>query len=294
MKQFIKRAISSLPFVKQKFDLIEQMFVPPGHFYSPYPETGALKHAVRVSDTKPPILGVDFRYDQQLELLKSSQPLYDSAPWENHATAGNGYQYENEMFGHSDALFFHFILGHFKPSKIIEVGSGWSTALALDSIKVLDHNCHITCVEPFPERLLKTTGGKGITLIQDVVQNVPLEVLCDLEESDILFIDSSHVSKLGSDVNHLFFEVLPRLAPGVVVHVHDIHKSFEYPVRWAEENRAWTEAYLLRALLMDSSRYEIILANDAVIEHHQDWFQENMPLCLTNPGGSLWFKVMEK
>jgi hypothetical protein len=99
----------------------------------------------------------------------------------------------------------------------------------------------------------------GITrLLELKVQDVQLAEFARLQAGDILFIDSSHVAKTGSDVLHLYFEVLPRLAPGVRIHVHDIFLPFDYPRRWVlDENRSWNEQYLLRALLMYSSRFKV-------------------------------------
>ena len=114
-----------------------------------------------------------------------------------------------------------------------------------------------------------------IRLTEDIVQNLPMTYFESLTANDILFIDSSHVSKLGSDVNFLFFEVLPRLAKGVLVHVHDIHRKFEYPISWAKEGRGWNEAYILRALLANSRRYQIILASDFLINNNPVWFDQH-------------------
>ena len=111
-----------------------------------------------------------------------------------------------------------------------------------------------------------------------------------LEENDILFIDSTHVAKIGSDVNYLFFEVLPRLRAGVYVHVHDIFHPFEYPRAWIYEGRAWTEAYMLRAFLTFNTAFEIVLFNTFLERFHRERFAHKMPLCLRNEGGSIWLR----
>ena len=156
------------------------------------------------------------------------------------------------MFGHADAALYRAILSYLRPSRIIEVGSGFSTAVALDEA---DANpglagLEITCVEPYPQRLLALLRSSDhVTLLRCPVQDVPLEAFDKLGAGDILFIDSSHVAKAGSDVTWLLLRVLPRLVPGVAVHLHDIFWPFTYRADWLEERRDWNEAYFLHAFL---------------------------------------------
>ena len=134
------------------------------------------------------------------------------------------------------------MLGWLQPERIIEAGSGYSTMIALDE------GYPVTCIEPHPDRLLSLVRpGDPVTLLRQLVQDVPLSLYGELAAGDILFIDSSHVVKAGSDVCWLLLRVLPRLAPGAVVHLHDIFWPFEYPAAWLREHRDWTEDYLLNA-----------------------------------------------
>jgi len=111
-----------------------------------------------------------------------------------------------------------------------------------------------------------------------------------LGENDILFIDSTHVSKVNSDVNFIFFEILPRLQKGVYIHFHDIFYPFEYIKEWVYQGRAWQEIYLLRAFLQDNPRYSIEYFQDFMFYKHLDFFKTHLPLCLKNSGGSFWLK----
>jgi hypothetical protein len=120
------------------------------------------------------------------------------------------------------------------------------------------------------------------------VQEVPREVFTSLVAGDVLFIDSSHVAKIGSDVVYLLTDVLPRLAPGVLIHLHDIFWPFTYPYKWVAEGRAWNEAYLVQVMLQHSVRYEILLYNHYLGVRHADALD---PACRTNPGASLWLRV---
>ena len=115
-----------------------------------------------------------------------------------------------------------------------------------------------------------------------------LSVFDALSANDILFVDSTHVSKTGSDVNHLFFEILPRLASGVLVHLHDIFFPFEYPQDWVLGGRSWNEIYMLRAFLQYNNAFRIVFMNTFLEHFHESRFADRMPLCLKNRGGSIW------
>ena len=111
-----------------------------------------------------------------------------------------------------------------------------------------------------------------------------------LASGDILFIDSTHVSKAGSDVNHIFFKILPSLAEGVNIHLHDIFYPFEYPKEWIYEGRAWNENYVLHAFLQYNSAFKITFFSNFLARFHHRTFHEKMPLCMKNTGGSIWLQ----
>jgi hypothetical protein len=130
-------------------------------------------------------------------------------------------------------------------------------------------------------------------VLVEFVQKVPLSTFEALESGDLLFIDSSHVSKAGSDLNYLLFEVFPRLASGVYIHIHDVFAPLEYPRNWVMDAPLWfgfNEIYLIRALLMYSTTFQIELFTHYIQQHHRPWFQANMPLVLSNPGGSMYLR----
>jgi hypothetical protein len=181
-----------------------------------------------------------------------------------------------------------------RPRRLIEIGSGFTSALTLDTNqRFLDNRLACTFIEPYPE-LLRTLLQEGdeqrVTIIPTRLQDVELPVFDTLEAGDVLFIDSTHVAKVNSDVNRLFFEILPRLAPGTFVHIHDVFAGFEYPLDWLREGRAWNEQYVLRAFLQFNDRFRIRLFGNYIITRHAEWFREHMPLCLKNPGGAFWME----
>jgi predicted O-methyltransferase YrrM len=184
------------------------------------------------------------------------------------------------------------MLRHLAPKRIVEVGAGYSTAAMLDtSEQFLQQPPRYTIIEPYPQRLfalLKESDLAAITVRRQPVQDVDVSVFAQLEAGDLLFIDSSHVSKTASDVNFLFFEVIPRLAAGVHIQIHDIVYPFEYPKVWAYQGRAWNEAYLLRSCLQGSSTLKIELWGSYLLQLHYERYMASLPACRGESGGSIW------
>jgi hypothetical protein len=236
--------------------------VTPLHFYQPIPDTRSLPETLweRPSD----LVGIDMNDAMQLDLLRNHFPKfrheYDQFPTEATGTAGR-FHFNNGLFDGTDALVAYRIIRHFQPRLIIEVGSGFSSLVAAEAIAKND-NSALICIEPFPLDFLRQ-GFAGLhSLIEQKVEDIGLEFFSHLESGDILFIDSSHTVKIGGDVNYLFLEVLPRLKPGVIVHVHDIFLPFDYRRDWVmDEFRFWTEQYLLQAFLSFNSECEVLMAN---------------------------------
>lgn len=269
-------------------------FFPPGHFYSPLPDDREIAEAFARGGFGPPFPGVDLREDAQRGLLEALAAFYPTQPFPESPTPGRRYHLDNPSYGHFDGLILHCMLRHLQPRRVIEVGSGFSSAAMLDTNELsLGNRMQLTFIDPDMSRLrpLLREGDAGVVrLIERRVQDVPLEEFEALEAGDVLFIDSSHVSKIGSDVNRLYLDVLPRLAPGVHVHIHDVAGNLEYPREWLEEGRAWNEQYLLRAFLMFNDVFEVELHTVRMINRHEDFFRERMPLCLRGGGGQLWLR----
>ena len=204
------------------------------------------------------------------------------------------YYFRQTVFCYADAIFLYSFLRHAQPRRIIEVGSGFSSAVTLDTVeRFFDRRPEITLIEPFPvvlRQLLRPQDYSDITLIEDKVQHVPVETFKALQAGDLLFIDSSHVLKCGSDLQFLVFEVLPQLPVGVFVHFHDVFDSFEYPPDWLLKGWYWNEDYILRAFLSFNSAWQIHLFGNYAVRVFGKFLAEKMPLCLKNPGGSLYIQ----
>lgn len=275
------------------------MAFPPGHFYSPIasPEdTGDDESASDIAEGGT-LIGIDLRAEAQLELIGRLRPLHGTQPFAARRTDGTRYYFENPYFSYGDAVVLHCMLRHLNPRRLIEIGSGFSSALILDTVDhFLDGRTRCTLIEPNPERLRSLVGDlrrTGVEMIRSRLQEVDLSLFASLAVGDILFVDSSHVAKVGSDVNLLLLRILPALQPGVVVHFHDIFYPFEYPREWIGQGISWNEAYMLRAFLSFNREFEILLFNSFLAGQHREEVAEALPLWDRDPGSSIWIRRVE-
>lgn len=268
-----------------------------GHFYSPIVDPAELDTA-RLWPAHPQIVGIDFDDASHERILREVFPRfmtdYDYPEHLDETPELAQFYTQNSQFSWLDSRALFVLLREWRPRRLIEVGSGFSTLLAADvNQRFLGGAAEITCIEPYPRAFLRH-GIPGMTrLVEDKVQNVPLVEFERLQAGDILFIDSSHVAKTGSDVNFLYFEILPRLVAGVRIHIHDIFLPHDYPREWViDENRSWNEQYLLRALLMHSNGFRVVFGCS-----YAYWrFPELVRTALAHPqghtfaGGSFWIE----
>jgi hypothetical protein len=268
----------------------------PGHFYSSVPDLRELqlREASLFGGLPEVIPGIDLNPEGQRELLGALARFYPEMPFARGKQEGLRYYFENSSFAYADAIVLYSMIRHLRPRRIVEIGCGFSSCVMLDTNERFFSGA-IQCVfiDPFPQllhTLLKTGDTTRIELIQDYVQDVPLKVFSTLGENDILFVDSSHVLKTGGDLHHILFQVLPRLRAGVYVHFHDTPFPFEYPRDWVFGGRAWNECYALRAFLQYNQAFEIVYFNLYLTKGQRAFFEQNMPLCLENEGGSLWLR----
>jgi predicted O-methyltransferase YrrM len=278
-----------------KADLVEWgKFSPPGHFYSPLPSAAEVEVAFARGSFGPPFAGMDLNEQSQFALLEQFAQYYPDQPFPEEPVAGKRFYLRNPSYGHFDAIMLYCMLRHLNPARIIEVGSGYSSAAMLDlNDQVMGGRMALTFIDPDMSRLrplLYPGDETRVTLIESCVQDVPLEAFTKLQAGDVLFIDSSHVSKIGSDVNRLFFDILPVLQEGVLVHIHDIAGNLEYPRDWLLEGRAWNEQYLLRAFLMYNCTFEVALFPSWLADQRHDFLRSRMPLCAQGGGGQMWLR----
>ena len=229
-----------------------------------------------------------------LQWLTAMSPFAGEIQYGDDKTPGLRYYLHNDFFEHGDGAVLFCFLRVLRPKRFIEVGSGFSSCLAMDvNDHFFDRQMDLQIIDPFPERLLSMLAEDDpyrVKILAKRVQEVPTEVFRQLQENDILFIDSSHVAKTGSDVTDYLFRILPELNPGVVIHIHDVFYPFEYPPAWLRENRSFNEIYLLRAFLQYNSNFRILYFNNYMAHRFNSTLREKMPLALHNPGGSIWLR----
>ena len=265
--------------------------VTPVHFYQPVPDTRTLPESLWESERPTP--GIDWNEAEQLQLLREEFPKFREE-YDRFPTAPTGdaaeFHLNGRTFDGTDALALYCMVRHFRPRTVLEIGSGLSSLLTAQAAR-LNGDTQLICVEPYPNDVLKA-GFPGLTrLIAEPVQSIGLDQFERLGENDILFIDSSHVATIGSDVNYLFLEVLPRLRPGVIVHVHDIFLPREYRRDWVmEEFRFWNEQYLLQAFLIFNAGFEVLFANSYLGLHHANDMRATFPHSPWWGGGSFWMR----
>lgn len=304
IKEVLLKFLSLFPFFRKRIGLYrEYKSYPhvPGHYYSLIPDLEEVKLRKEKIFRNENIYAIDLRLEHQLKLLNELKEFYKQVPYKFSDLSTDqklNYRYKagNEYYRYGDAIFLFCMMLHLKPGRIIEVGSGHSSAMMLDINENFLHNSvHLTFIEPFPEErlcgLLKEADRKNTVVLKSFVQETDMEIYKSLEVNDILFIDSSHVSKPGSDVNFIIFDILPILKPGVVIHFHDIFFPFELPDSWVLENKwFWNENYILRAFLMNNPDYEIMLFNNLLYRKHRSWLKKEMPDTLIDwqHTGSIW------
>jgi predicted O-methyltransferase YrrM len=233
-------------------------------FYSPLPDTSDLRDDLFVSEV--PMIGIDIDLEAQCTLLNTFEIRfaneYRMFEGRSHAPETPLFYFGNVSFESVDAEILYCMVRNFKPRRIIEIGSGFSTLLTAEALsynKSEGHEAEFTAIEPYPPEFLQKQLPHPVNLKATRVQDVPLDVFRQLGAGDILFIDSSHVVKIGSDTLYEFLQILPILAPGVIVHVHDIFLPREYPRSWVlGDYRAWNEQYVLQAFLSGNKDFSIL------------------------------------
>ena len=263
------------------------------HFYSPFPDIDLIKSDPNSLYRNKEYFGIDIREDEQINLMNELSTYFEDYDITDEKIR---YEYVNDYFSHSDALILHAMLRKIKPSRLIEVGSGFSSAVTLDTNEFyFNNNIELTFIEPYPNRLkslLRDTDYGAVEIIESNLQDVSLDFFKKLNENDILFVDSSHVTKADSDVNYLIHSILPNLNKGVYIHFHDIYNRFEYPLSWIKRGRCWNESYILRAFLEFNDYFEILLFYSYLVEEHPDKIK--FPDYVTGlSGGSLWLKKIK-
>ena len=236
------------------------VFILPVHYYVSVPNIVELSKEKHLWSKKSLLPGLDTTLDRQVLNLRTI-----CLPYQTEYNGNSTYLEAVRLnagpgFGYLEAQALHSIIRHYHPRTILEVGAGVSTycvkhATELNS-KENAEGCRIISIDPYPSDFVRKMSN--IELIPKKVQEIPLDIFEQLTKNDLLFIDSSHTVKTGSDVNYLVLEVLPRLRPGVIVHFHDIFLPYDYQRDALQTLFHWSETSLLRAFLINNVHVEIL------------------------------------
>ena len=293
-RQFVEQVVKGRGFLANSAVRTKN---PAGHFYSPVvdpDQVGPYVARARAAGLEA-LAGIDFPLDAMAAFWRANLGHIQAAPFSDTDDGVHRYCYEGGPYNGGDGIVLWTMIHQFRPRRIIEIGSGYSSACMLDTAEYLQlADFHLTCIEPNPERLfsiLRPADAVRMTIHRCGVQEIDLSVFDALERGDILFIDSSHVLKTGSDVHFELFHILPRLKPGVVVHFHDCRYPLEYTDRQIfVKNYSWNEVYGVRALLMYSTRFRVIFYGSLFAERFAELARVSAPF-RRNPGSALWVQV---
>ncbi len=279
MKRRIKDALKRLLFRFYRLGSRFGVHIMPTHYYVGAPNIIELERTRDEWQKKSEMPGLHTDLDEQLERLRTVCLSYQSEYAGNAAYLEGQARSYGPGYGYIEAQAVHAVIRHYAPKQIIEVGSGISTHCMLTALDLNHRNnaaeTTLTCVEPYPSARLRQTPG--IELLEKRVQSVPVDVFRKLNSGDFLFIDSSHTVKPGSDVNYLILEVLPVLAPGVIVHIHDIFLPYDFQRNVLKTFLHWSETSLLRAYLTFNERAAVLFCLSHLHYDRQEELKQIFP-----------------
>jgi hypothetical protein len=297
MKDILGKILSKVPYLRYAYLYRKYCDQRPGHFYSPVVNLDEIKNRKEKIWKKDRSLpGINLNEEKQNafipELIKAGKTI--SFP--DHPNSIYRYYFDNKTYAYADGLVLFATLLKYQPGKVIEIGSGFSSALMLDTNeKFLNRSIEFTLIEPNPDislnKVLTEEDYKNALIKTNLVQDVNPDIFKTLGENDILFIDNSHVSKTGSDVNYLMTEVLPILNTGVIIHIHDIFYPFEYPEEWLFELRLnWNEIYTVHNFLLFNNSFEILFFSDFMQQKLKPLNSSELEMFFRDRPGSLWLR----
>ena len=288
----VARRRADMPAARRILDRCKVSYIP-HNYYEPI----VLPESITVDLAAERFLpGIDMNTEEQLIILR--QFAYGDELREIAARPKSDlrYTFQQPSFGPGDAEYLYSMVRHFKPSRIIEIGGGQSTKMIRHAVEGNNADtpayvCEHVCVEPYEHQWLELLG---IRVLRQRVEQVDLDIFRSLGPNDILFIDSSHVIKPQGDVVFLYLTVLPMIAPGVLVHVHDIFTPRDYFPDWVlHDRRLWDEQYLLEAFLSFNPKFKIIGALNWLWHNHREETHRAFPILAETPDddpGSFWFQ----
>lgn len=286
MKQETKNGLKRVIWYVHRAGLRLGVHVLPRHYHVPVPDMDWLESHRHVWAKRSEMPGISTDVDEQVRVMRRMCLPYQQEYAGNRVHRQNLREHSGPGYGYIESQCLHAMIRAIKPGRIVEIGSGDSTQCMLAATEMNQEEgtpaARITCVEPYPKPKLRATPG--IELISRLAQEVPLDLFTSLGEGDFMFIDSSHVVQAGSDVNFLYLEVLPRLRPGVVIHIHDIYLPFDYQRNMLKTVFFWNENSLLRALLTNNEHLRILFCMSHIFYDRPAALKEVFPEFVQPPG----------
>jgi predicted O-methyltransferase YrrM len=288
----VARAGKNTPLSRAVLDRAGLAFVRK-HYYAPVVDAQDIR---RPLDAVRRLPGLDLNEEGQRALINSFHYAGELTALPMIKPAIDRYGYENTTYAEGDAEMLYNMIRHFRPRRIVEVGSGQSTLMAMEAVAAnrredAAYDCRVTCIEPFEQPWLE---GLGVEVIRERVEDCPDDLVRSLGPNDFFFIDSSHVIRPQGDVLHLYQYLMPQVAPGVIVHVHDVFTPRDYPAKWViDDRRLWNEQYLMEAFLAFNPAFEVLLAVNWLANDRRDWLAEACPMLMNKPGkqpGAFWMR----
>lgn len=265
------------------FDLLRR------NFYSPLPQLEELP-----PDTfqrRSPLPGIAWDMERYESFLR------DLAPFLAEFTPPREFSWGNPMYGPVESEVLYALIRRQKPTRIVELGSGFTSLIIAAACKqnaTEGQPCRYVAFDPFPRGFVKR-GIDGMDSLEAVgATDVQQEEFDALGDGDVLFVDTTHTVKVGGDVNRVLLEVLPTLAPGVLVHVHDVFLPYEYPRDFLEKQLYWQEQYLLQALLAENPNFKVLFPAYAVVRERPNLIKTLIPRHEGPVGpGAFWIRRTE-
>ena len=270
--------------------------ISPANFYSDIPSIEEIEDFFNNPKSKMPYFNSKV-FNEQLLKENLEKLIYFSDefnPVIEEVDAKGKYFWNNTQFSFSDAMSYYCFIRMIKPSNIVEIGSGFSTLITIEATNYNNNNCSIDCIEPFPRNFL--VDNDQINLHNIKAQDLEINFLNDtLRDGDILFIDSTHTVKNGSDCLSIYLNLLPQIKHNIYVHVHDVFLPFALPKEWQIEHQIfWTEQYLLLAFLIDNPKASVIYGSAINAELFPEIMNKMMNEKALSGGSSIWFKYNGK
>lgn len=279
--------------VREQFQAHEVDIIP-ANFYSSIPTLSEIDSSFEYSESgeppylNPSIFNAATMREDLIDLIPYAADF--KPPVEGDPETARSFFWNNGQFGHCDAPGYYAMLRRAKPRTVVEIGSGFSSLAALEALRKNGAG-NLVCIEPYPRPFLEALAADGeLTLRRELAQTV--DNLNDtLADGDVLFIDSTHTVKIGSDCLHIYLRLLPSIKRKILVHVHDIFLPFGMPPHWARDNHIyWTEQYLLLAFLLDNPKVKVLFGSAYHGYANADLLETFMQGQAPAGGGSFWFE----